>query len=35
MKTLATLQSERKAKKASLVFQTVKKGSPYGDPFDK
>ena len=35
MKELTTLQSERKAKKASLVFQTVKKGSPYGDPLDK
>ena len=35
MKELATLQSKRKAKKASLVFQTMKKGPPYGDPFDK
>ena len=35
MKELATLQSERKAKKASLVFQTVKKRSPHGDPLDK
>ena len=35
MKELATLQSERKAKKASLVFQTMKKGPPYGDPINK
>ena len=33
MKRLATLQSKRKAKKVSLVFQALKKGSPYGDPF--
>ena len=35
IKELAALQSERKAKKAGLVFQKVKKGSPYGDPFYK
>ena len=35
MEELATLQSKRKAKKASLVFQTMKKGPPYGDPFEK
>jgi hypothetical protein len=35
MEELATLQSKRKAKKASLVFQTMKKGPPYGDPFAK
>lgn len=34
MEKLARLQSNRKAKKASLVFQTMKKGPPYGDPFD-
>ena len=33
MDELARLQSKRKAKKASLVFQTMKKGPPYGDPF--
>ena len=32
---LASLQSKREAKKASLVFQTMKKGPPYGDPFVK
>ena len=35
MEELASLQSKREAKKASLVFQTMKKGPPYGDPFVK
>ena len=35
MEQLARLQSKRKAKKASLVFQTMKKGPPHGDPFHK
>ena len=35
MEELDRLQSKRKAKKTSLVFQTMKKGPPYGDPFDK
>ena len=35
MEELARLQSKRKAKKASLVFQTMKKGPPHGDPMHK
>ena len=35
MDELARLQSKRKAKKASLVFQTMKKGPSYGDPSEK
>jgi len=35
MEELARLESKRKAKKASLMFQTMKKGPPHGDPFDK
>jgi hypothetical protein len=35
MEELARLQSKWKAKKASLVFHTMKKGPPHGGPFAK